>query len=56
MLAITDFSKQHVALGVAGPRSAQDNSDQALLRAIADGDRRAMQVLYRRHYVRVYRI
>jgi RNA polymerase sigma-70 factor, ECF subfamily len=55
MLAITDFSKQHVALGVAGPGSAQDSSDQALLRAIADGDRRAMQVLYRRHHVRVYR-
>jgi RNA polymerase sigma-70 factor (ECF subfamily) len=55
MLAITDFSKQRVALGVAKPGSAQDNSDQALLEAIADGDRRAMQVLYRRHHVRVYR-
>ena len=55
MLAITDFSKEHVALGVAGPGSVQNNSDEALLRGVADGDRRAMRILYQRHHVRVYR-
>lgn len=30
-------------------------SDEALVRAIAEGDRRAMQTLYTRHNVRVYR-
>jgi DNA-directed RNA polymerase specialized sigma24 family protein len=29
--------------------------DEALLGAIANGDQRAMQVLYARHHVRVYR-
>jgi RNA polymerase sigma-70 factor (ECF subfamily) len=32
-----------------------DTSDEALIRAIADGDKRAMHVLYVRHNVRVYR-
>jgi RNA polymerase sigma-70 factor (ECF subfamily) len=32
-----------------------DTSDEALIRAIADGDKRAMHVLYARHNVRVYR-
>jgi len=37
-------------------RSAvQDSSDEALIALIADGDKRAMQVLYARHNVRVYR-
>jgi RNA polymerase sigma-70 factor (ECF subfamily) len=40
---------------VAGPGSVQDNSDEALLRGVADGDRRAMRILYQRHHVRVYR-
>jgi RNA polymerase sigma-70 factor (ECF subfamily) len=33
----------------------QDNSDETLIGLIADGDKRAMQVLYARHNVRVYR-
>jgi RNA polymerase sigma-70 factor, ECF subfamily len=33
----------------------QDTSDEALIGLIADGDKRAMQVLYARHNVRVYR-
>jgi RNA polymerase sigma-70 factor, ECF subfamily len=33
----------------------QETSDEALIELIADGDRRAMQVLYARHNVRVYR-
>jgi len=32
-----------------------DTSDEALIELIADGDKRAMQVLYARHNVRVYR-
>ena len=32
-----------------------DTSDEALIGLIADGDKRAMQVLYARHNVRVYR-
>lgn len=39
--------------GEAGPD--QDTSDEALVSAIAAGDRRAMHVLYIRHRVRVYR-
>jgi RNA polymerase sigma-70 factor, ECF subfamily len=35
--------------------SGQGTSDEALLDAIAAGDQRAMQVLYARHHVRVYR-
>jgi len=35
--------------------SVQETSDEALIRLIADGDKRAMQVLYARHNVRVYR-
>ncbi len=34
---------------------AQNASDEALIKAIALGDRRAMEVLYTRHHVRVYR-
>jgi RNA polymerase sigma-70 factor, ECF subfamily len=33
----------------------QESSDDALISLIADGDKRAMQVLYARHNVRVYR-
>jgi RNA polymerase sigma-70 factor, ECF subfamily len=33
----------------------QDTSDEALIDLIADGNKRAMQVLYARHNVRVYR-
>jgi RNA polymerase sigma-70 factor, ECF subfamily len=35
--------------------SGQRTTDEALLGAIAAGDQRAMQVLYARHHVRVYR-
>ena len=35
--------------------SAQDNSDAALVDAIAAGDKQALQVLYGRHHVKVYR-
>jgi hypothetical protein len=35
--------------------SGQGTSDETLLGAIAAGDQRAMQVLYARHHVRVYR-
>src|SRR3974377_1757529 len=33
----------------------QDSSDEALISLIADGNKRAMQVLYARHNVKVYR-
>jgi len=36
-------------------RSVQARSDEGLVAAIAAGDRRAMEVLYTRHTVRVYR-
>jgi RNA polymerase sigma-70 factor (ECF subfamily) len=35
--------------------SVPETSDEALVSLIADGDKRAMQVLYARHNVRVYR-
>jgi RNA polymerase sigma-70 factor, ECF subfamily len=54
MLAITEFSKQAVARTTENG-FARDRSDEALIRAIADGDRCAMQVLYVRHHVKVYR-
>jgi RNA polymerase sigma-70 factor (ECF subfamily) len=34
---------------------AQDTSDEALVDAVANGDKLALQVLYGRHHVRVYR-
>ncbi len=37
------------------PGVIEQGSDEALLSAIASGDRRAMQTLYQRHKVRVYR-
>ncbi|MET0631688.1 MAG: sigma-70 family RNA polymerase sigma factor [Xanthobacteraceae bacterium] len=43
---------------IAPPRvraAVQETSDEALVELIADGDKRAMQVLYGRHNVRVYR-
>jgi RNA polymerase sigma-70 factor (ECF subfamily) len=54
MLAITGFSEQAVAR-TAENGFARDRSDEALVRAIANGDRYAMQVLYVRHHVKVYR-
>jgi RNA polymerase sigma-70 factor, ECF subfamily len=53
MLAITEFSKQTVISTAA--QSAHDGSDQALVSAIAAGDRSAMRTLYARHHVRIYR-
>jgi RNA polymerase sigma-70 factor (ECF subfamily) len=44
--------------GIASPHfraPVQETSDNALIGLIADGDKRAMQVLYARHNVRVYR-
>jgi len=44
--------------GVASPpvrAPVQETSDEALIELIAEGDKRAMQVLYARHNVRVYR-
>jgi RNA polymerase sigma-70 factor (ECF subfamily) len=35
--------------------AAQDTSDEALVEAVANGDKLALQVLYGRHHVRVYR-
>jgi RNA polymerase sigma-70 factor, ECF subfamily len=55
MLAIKEFSKHSIASGVVLSGQVQDRSDEALVEAIAEGDRRAMQALYTRHHVRVYR-
>jgi RNA polymerase sigma-70 factor, ECF subfamily len=48
---------QAVAVTAAnrGLLSAQENSDAALVEAIAAGDKHALQVLYGRHHVKVYR-
>jgi RNA polymerase sigma-70 factor (ECF subfamily) len=48
----------YVLRDVASPHfraSVQETSDEALIELIADGDKRAMQVLYARHNVRVFR-
>ncbi len=48
----------YVLRDIASPHfraSVQETSDEALIDLIADGDKRAMQVLYARHNVRVYR-
>src|SRR5690242_16087239 len=43
-------------LAAGGRRSAQSEaSDAALLRLVADGDKSALQVLFGRHNVRVFR-
>jgi RNA polymerase sigma-70 factor, ECF subfamily len=47
--ALRDIASPHARAPV------QDTSDEALIELIADGDKRAMQVLYARHNVRVYR-
>src|SRR2546430_15099368 len=52
------MQNQYVLRDVASPHfkaPAQDTPDEALIDLIADGDKRAMQVLYARHNVRVYR-
>ena len=55
MVAIAEFSNQTVAATSAETRPARDRSDQALVGAIAAGDKQAMRTLYARHHVRVYR-
>jgi RNA polymerase sigma-70 factor (ECF subfamily) len=47
--ALRDIASPHARATV------QDTSDEALIGLIADGDKRAMQVLYARHNVRVFR-
>ena len=55
MLAIAEFSKQTVAVTTAETGTGRVGSDQALVRAIAAGDKHAMRTLYARHHLRVYR-
>ena len=55
MFTITALSRQVVASRAVESGSAQGISDEALIKAIADGDRHAMRVLYTRHNVRMYR-
>ena len=55
MVAIAEFSNQAVAAMSAETALARDRSDQALVRAIAGGDKHAMRTLYARHHLRVYR-
>ena len=48
----------HLGVGTSRSFSVAPNqgaSDTALVKAVAGGDRRAMQMLYTRHNVRVYR-
>ena len=47
--ALRDYASPHFRAPV------QETSDEVLVGLIADGDKRAMQVLYARHNVRVYR-
>src|SRR5437899_7163266 len=52
------MQNQYVLRDVPSPHvtaPVQETSDEALIELIADGDKRAMQVLYARHNVRVYR-
>src|SRR3954462_5769632 len=52
------MQNQYVLRDVASPHfrpAVQETSDEALIGLIADGDKRAMQVLYARHNVRGYR-
>ena len=55
MFTITGYSQQVITARAAGSKSAPSPSDEVLISAIAEGDKRAMQVLYTRHNVRVYR-
>ena len=55
MITITGCSQQVVDSQPTQTAGRQETSDEALIKAIADGDRRAMQTLYQRHHVRVYR-
>ena len=53
MLAITEFAKIRTSALAAKP--VAQTADKALIEAIARGDPAAMQALYARHHVRVYR-
>jgi RNA polymerase sigma-70 factor, ECF subfamily len=55
MLTFTAVSKQVANPCAAESGSVEKRSDEALVSAIAAGDRQAMQALYLRHNVRVYR-
>jgi RNA polymerase sigma-70 factor (ECF subfamily) len=55
MLSLTATSKQIVVPRAGAPAPRPERSDEALLAAIAAGDRVAMQALYLRHNARVYR-
>ncbi len=54
MFTITEIPQQVIATRPVELQSGE-GSDEALLKAVADGNRRAMRVLYARHNVRVYR-
>jgi RNA polymerase sigma-70 factor, ECF subfamily len=49
------YSQAVPATAVRQLNAAQDTSDEALVAAVAQGDKRALQVLFGRHNVRVYR-
>ena len=49
------FSSTVSAAATVPPWLVQGTSDEALLDAIAEGDKQALQVLFGRHHVRVYR-
>ena len=55
MLTISALSGTMINDGAGESVSIEAPSDEALLSAIAAGDRRALQMLYLRHKVRVYR-
>jgi RNA polymerase sigma-70 factor (ECF subfamily) len=55
MLAMSVSSGFVTTRGAGESAPMQAASDDALLRAIAAGDKRALQALYLRHKVRVYR-
>ena len=55
MLALAALSKQVITAHAGESGSIREASDEALVGAIAGGDRRAMQALYLRHKVRIYR-
>ena len=55
MLALAALSKQVITAHTGESASIREASDEALVGAIAGGDRRAMQALYLRHKVRIYR-
>jgi RNA polymerase sigma-70 factor (ECF subfamily) len=55
MITITGLAQPLARFRAEKFEGAAQTSDEALVRAVADGDRRAMQTLYQRHNVRVYR-